>query len=273
MYVSLYKNLVIYQKLIMSSKYKPMASKKVDPDRNNAPTVLEKYGHITVVTASINLLFLFLKRQLYFLSTRDVERFGEMVGWATTNLEDLEKIKGDIRDTLDEIAFDYRTSFSARFLGCKVQKNNDGREFSYCRWYHERNSASDKIKEENPLTLGEARANDLLDQLCFRLNNLIYRINRDGNCDYDFYAEKLFRGTRSEIDDMLEDFLVQQKTLEEFQEKNRKEKQSNKTNGKNSKPKTDVKKTNIRPVPVLQEPVEPSEPTPEVCLESLTSNF
>lgn len=263
----------------MSSNYKPMANITIE-SKEKGPTLLEKYGHIAVVTASLNLLFLFLKRQFFFLSTREKEKFGQIVEWAENNWENVENMRDDILDDLDVIAFDYPSSYSAKFFGCFVEASNSGKQYSLSRWYQNKFSVPKEIEEEYTLILGQARINQLLDQLCFRINNAVYRIGRGGNCDYDLTVKSNFEKYLTKANGLLKEFNDQQKKLDRFKETNKgkrfqgKSENSSQSN-KPTQSKVRVPKVRVPKVEEQMTEAEPvvREPTPDINLKSLTNNF
>lgn len=172
-------------------KYVPMAENVVeDVDEikptDRAPTMVEKFGRITVVAASTNLLFTFLGRQLHFLSTRNEEEFGKIVQWASATLNTVTDAKDQIKRILSDITFESPGSKAARVFGCERKVSESSETYSFSHWLTSKNSVPQEIAEQNTLTLADARSNHLLDQICFRLTRVIRQLERDGTCSFDY---------------------------------------------------------------------------------------
>jgi len=171
--------------------YVPMANTIEDVNdmpnsgQNSGPSLVEKFGHYTVVSASMNLLISFLKKQLYFLSTREESKFGPIVPWSTKLIDQVDAQRETLRQCIEDVAYDAPSSGASRVLGCRIKASKTGEQYCYCRWYSAQNRVSDEIVDEHTITLVQARTNNLLDQICFRLNNLIYRLDKNGNCEFD----------------------------------------------------------------------------------------
>lgn len=177
------------------ANYTPMVGVAVDDNNSNSRqnnNIVDKFGDVTVVTASFHQLLSFLLRQLGYLSKRDENFFGSIVAWANSQLDSIIKSRDAIRAQLDEISYAQRNCASASELGCEVRCNNEGENYFYSRWYSATNKVPRDIAENNTLTLKDARCTHLLDQICYRLNKVYMQIDKNGNCDYDFTVMSLF---------------------------------------------------------------------------------
>ncbi|XWV24510.1 mg741 protein [Tupanvirus deep ocean] len=157
-----------------------------DQPVNRPITKADKFGDVNVYSASMELLLYFLLRQLGFLSSRQPKQFGSIVSWASTNLKKVGDMRDRLRNCLDDIAFNYPSCAAAGTLGCQKRFSPEGNAYSYSHWYSTKNPVSQEILEENTMTLGEARVNHLLDQICYRINRACERVERNSNSDHDF---------------------------------------------------------------------------------------
>ncbi|XWV25742.1 hypothetical protein QJ857_gp1346 [Tupanvirus soda lake] len=153
---------------------------------NRPVTKADKFGNVNVYTGSMELLFYFLLRQLGFLSSRNPKEFGSIVSWASTNLKKVADMRDRIRDCLDDIAYNYPSCSSASILGCQKRFSAEGNSYSYSHWYSSKNPVSEEVLEENTMTLGAARVNHLLDQICYRIDRAYKILERKSNSEHDF---------------------------------------------------------------------------------------
>jgi len=237
----------------MNSNYKPMANVTLENVRQG-PSINERYGHIPLVSSSVNLIFLFMKKQFFFFSSRNKNKFGPIVSWAEENWKQIESIRDNLLDDFEELAFDYPTSYSCKYFGCII-KNSEGEKFVHSKWYRERFNAPREIREGNTMTLKEARLNHLLDQLCFRLNNASYQISKNENSEYDINFKKNLEKYLQNVNEILGEFnrISNKKPIENT----------------NRKP---VKKQNVV-IQMEENETVPTEQTPDITLENITNNF
>jgi hypothetical protein len=238
----------------MNSNYKPMANVTIEKIRQG-PSINERYGHIPLVTSSVNLIFLFMKRQFFFFSSRNKNKFGPIVSWAEENWKQIESIRDNLLDDFEEMTFDYPTSYSCKYFGCTIKNSEEGEKFVQSKWYRERFNAPREIREENTMTLKEARLNHLLDQLCFRLNNAYYQISKNENSEYDINFKKNLERFSKNVNEILNEFI----------------RVSNRKPVENNNRKI-VKKQNVVKQ-MEQEEIVPNEQTPDITLENITNNF
>jgi hypothetical protein len=142
----------------------------------------EKYGDIYVVTSSYLLLLNFLMNQLRFLSTRPVEKFGDIVSWAQKVLDsgDIQAHRKDLMDTIQTC-----NPNSATYKALHIKTSNNDSFSNYSGWFSGPSKVPEKVIEENDLVLEEARVNHLLHQIVFRLTNLCNKIDKNQSCEAD----------------------------------------------------------------------------------------
>ncbi|BCS83436.1 hypothetical protein QLL95_gp0687 [Cotonvirus japonicus] len=178
-----------------------------DSEQTDRQSVGEKFGHIRVVTASFHLLLTFLIRHLKFMSTRDEKTFGCLVAWADKTVKQVSSERNLLQDILHETAKYEINSFSANALRCTQYVNEKDETSYYSAWYKSRNFVPEEVLENNTLTLVDASAVELLDQLAFRLGKVSFNINRNGNCEYDFFVKEEF-DKLSDCFNKLKDYLM-----------------------------------------------------------------
>ena len=203
------------------ANYTPMADAAVDDNNSNTRqnnNIVDKFGSVTVVTASFHQLLSFLLRQLGYLSKRDEKFFGSIVAWANSQLVKITKSRDAIRAQLDEISYAQRNCASASELGCEIRCNNEGENYFYSRWYSAINKVPRDIADKNTMTLGEARCTHLLDQICYRLNKVHMKIDTNGNCDYDFTVMSVFNKEFKFYDDLRTQAQTEADKLAELQQ-------------------------------------------------------
>lgn len=167
--------------------------------RNQIPPIVEKFGNITIVTASVSLLFQFLIRNLKYLSYKKGDAYTDIVKWAITTLEKIVKIRNELRSNLEDITFDHQNSRSAFLLGCKKNITENGDIYSYSYWYNSRYRVSEEIEKENTLTLADAQSYHLLDQICYRIKVVLAKMKMYSNCDFDFVVCEFFENKLDEL--------------------------------------------------------------------------
>ncbi|AGF85076.1 hypothetical protein QJ854_gp706 [Moumouvirus goulette] len=134
------------------------------------PDLVEKSGHFPVVTASLSLLLSFLLRQLNYMSKRDKD-FGQLVDWSKQSLPLTVKRRNDLQSLANLISGYPLNCSSWDILRCYENQNDDGTKYFGSLWYSGKNKVPDVVLSENTMTLAQARADNLLHQICFRLSS------------------------------------------------------------------------------------------------------
>lgn len=167
-----------------TSTYTPMANTKATEQRFN---IAEKYGHITVVSASVNLLISFTVRQLFIMSNKKGD-FEKISKWADNTIEKIKEIRNSIRECMETTAYDYPTSSSAKVFGCKLRLDSNNDSYPHSMWYNSANMVPPHVAEENTMILVDAGLHHLLDQLLFRFNLAARKLDWRKSCEHDCHV-------------------------------------------------------------------------------------
>lgn len=162
------------------------------PQRKNGANMVDKFGDLAIVGASLNQLYSFLLRQLNYLSARRESDFGSIVSWSTKMLPVITNSRSEIWECLEDIAYNCARSGWCKILDCKKRYNVEGESYCYCGWFDSPNHVSKKFVEENPMTLGQGRCCHLLEEMCHRFERVIKRIEHEGTCELDIEITEFF---------------------------------------------------------------------------------
>ena len=176
-----------YESSGRNSHYESMAD-TVQPTTPHT-SIAQKYGHITVVTASFKLLLDFLVRQFNFLRKQDTKQFGPVVQWACDNIEKVSQSRQKFISLIADIC-ECPNSRANEVLQCSLQTSNEG-SFVYSKWYYGKFFVKQETLDTHTRVLLDANCNDLLDQICFRLKNVLIQMQNQRNESDPHYTEVL----------------------------------------------------------------------------------
>ncbi|MEM0353965.1 MAG: hypothetical protein QXW79_00150 [Thermoplasmata archaeon] len=228
---------------------------------------LTNYGQITIVTASFRLLINFLLKKLKWISTLDKKIFGEVVEWADAIMKsgEINKVRKNIFVLIIDAVTNYNQASSYWIMGCgkKVIKYQDGstREFPFSKWYSSKWYVSRDVLKKNPLTLESAECDHLLNQICYRLENFLIKLEKNKNSLFDARVEEEFRNSYKYFNDLL---ISAKKYMNDIT----KLETSNLKYGQKSEEKTD-KSTGS---PVLDEDKKIENRVDNVCISEVNDN-
>lgn len=185
----------------------------------------EMYGDILVVTASFDLLMKFLLNNLSWYAKKEslIKKdslnhegdAGKIVTWAKNLLDRDAKEINYHRELLRNLIKDSceNRGKAADIFRCVIRRNDDNEEYIYSKWMSSKTFVSEEIQDENTLSLYDARASHLLDQICYRLRKLIISFENNSSCPYDLEVKdrldeiyKYFDERRLESIQMVKDF-------------------------------------------------------------------
>lgn len=200
----------------MSFSNKKRGSYTYQAVEEKQPTFRQKFGDIHVVESNVNLLFRFVLGTLDYLSKKSVEEFGSIVKWAT-EMKDAKNTKSIayFRNMLYKLCMEDapENPRSAFYNAARISEEEDeeanessNRDESKlkirCGFLYQKNRVGPNIIEENDITLRDARPDEILHQIWFRINRLKFFMNRyPTKNDFDAEIEDKLN-TLSEFFDM-----------------------------------------------------------------------
>ncbi len=149
------------------------------------PNLAERFGHYPVVTSSLSLLISFLLRQLNYMSKRDSKTFGKIVDWSKQSLDGVATHRNSLQKLANEVSRCQLNCGAWSSLKCYESESENGDVYCGSSWYSGKNQVPPAVLKSNTVTLVEARADYLLDQICLRLDSASRRLESRANCDYD----------------------------------------------------------------------------------------
>uniref|UniRef100_A0A6G6ABY2 Uncharacterized protein n=1 Tax=Borely moumouvirus TaxID=2712067 RepID=A0A6G6ABY2_9VIRU len=209
----------------------------VNSQNERGPDLVEKFGHFPVVSASLSLLLSFLLRQLNYMSKRDKD-MGPLVDWAKQSIPQTVQRRNELQSLASQISGYPLNCSSWGILKCYESENDNGSRYYGSIWYSGKNKVSDKVLAENTMTLSQARADYLLDQICFRLSSASRKIDSRANCAEDFSVKEVVDKSFNFFDGLLNhlhsgkgvefnQFLVKLEEVEKAREEHYRNRQQN----------------------------------------------
>lgn len=177
-------------------KYTPMneitSDSQIEYVHAKESELVKKFGNILIVNASFHLLCTFLGKNLgYFLSKKPFF-YGTIPEWAGKTVEQVVKTRNIIQDRILDLLYE-KDSGSFKALRCQIRSSADGKPFVYSSWFSATNKVPEEIARTNTMNLEQARIIQLVDQMCYRIDYLISKIDEYKNCDYDFIVLEEFQ--------------------------------------------------------------------------------
>lgn len=175
-----------------------------NPTEQSKKSIVEKFGHILLVEASVRLIITFLKRSLFYCS-QNKEKVGPFSDWAKNNLTVLNQLQKNLEGFLENVTMNNKSSgFSLNVFHCEVRRTGEGenaKEFWYSKWYNgkfqvpsfflkQHNLTYYGYIEKNNITLTQARTYELMNQLYFRIKIIQHSIEHNKTCEDDFHLEE-----------------------------------------------------------------------------------
>lgn len=148
----------------------------------------DKHGPTLLVSASTNIIFTFVLDKLYQLSQRQDPESSHISRWARELLDDytINNYRRELKDILECSAF---TEYSvvSKWSGARVRSGPNRQPYAYVPWFSERLIVTKKMMSGKigTFTLAQADLYCLLSELCYRLRQLISKIEKDGTTGLD----------------------------------------------------------------------------------------
>ena len=159
-----------------------MSNKKFDGEIKNS--VVKKCGMTAVVDASFGTILSFLIWRLYNLKNNNTKKYGMIVSWASANIDKVLESRKKIRECLN-IAFENKNCNTNSVLQCFEKKTVDGINYNISSWYSFNPHFIKTDDCDNNLILKGAEVYHLLDQICYRFNIVMPKLEENQLCDDD----------------------------------------------------------------------------------------
>jgi len=261
------------------SKRIPFTQSPPKPKRvytSKKPAFVDNHGETEICSASLAVLFSFLCRQFKYWTrqvdswkhpkdtdnvtdneTNNASELDSIAKWFTESLDGISKSREKIRNFLDDIAFDYPSSASARVFGCYwyVSKKS-GDKIGYSRWFN----TNKKNTTENHMILSNAKINHLLDEIRTRLSIVYPKIDKACNCNIDFASKDFFEKEFHFYNKLHQEFPGQMSKFNEYKKNHTKPKYVPKNKRHQAK------------ITVSASSTEPSTRTTEITSESTSTD-
>nr|WBF70533.1 hypothetical protein [Megavirus caiporensis] len=210
------------------------------------PNLAERFGHYPVVTSSLSLLISFLLRQLNYMSKRDSKTLGKIVDWSKQSLDGVATQRNALQKLANEVSRCKLNCGAWSSLKCYESESENGDIYCGSSWYSGKNQVPPAVLKSNTVTLVEARADYLLDQICLRLDSASRRLESRANCDYDTTVKDVIDKAFDFYNDLLNRLIGRNAAeFSEFLERLEEFERTRKTHYQNNQYHTDS--TNYRP--------------------------
>ena len=140
-------------------------------------SIVQRFSHLPIHTASFNLLISFLLRQFgFYTDEKNKNKFSSLAEWSQESLPKVIEKRKDFLELFDDI-MKHPASMAGIVLEISQQwkypKNRDEKPslIGYCAWYKER--IMDRRINPDTLTLFHGRCNSLLNQITIRIQLII----------------------------------------------------------------------------------------------------
>ena len=180
-------------------------------------TLVQKYGDISVSTASLNLLLSFLLRKLGYYSTLDSKVVkSTIIEWAETKIAPVVESKDQMRREADSILERQSRTGSATIFKSYWKTLDNGEKTSSSYWLDMKQLPLD---DRNLPCLEKANMSCLLEQICARLEDLCTQLYKKRRCEYDQYIHDFFYDQYEQFKVILSEARIVLSDLNDFRRK------------------------------------------------------
>ena len=190
------------------------------PDRE--PSLVEKYGDMLVVSASVRKLFAFLIRRISFLNKNRDALYANLQAWANKKLDEVIDTRDSFNSWVNDTNIQHSKSETYYVLGCKVNYTQQGETYNYSFWFDGMKKIPEELEGET-LTLKDADTNHLCDQICYWIQKIYSRIDNNQRCEHDCDSCVFLSSTyeyllqlRDEAEKLIEQFEKEDKKIQEL---------------------------------------------------------